>query len=1174
MGVLNKIKALNAADSIPIEPESPSILSTLTSPIFDLLDVPQNILKSGILAAQEANAGDYEAAKDALLVGIKTALPFVSARHIEAEEITGSDSFWKNLAFDVVVDPLNAVGGLGSLTKVGKAAKRLETLKNLEFGVSKLGKVEDLAEIKKQIALTEDILAGAIKEGGERTRSMVKLGVPFTEKFDVHVGDATKFAKGVKESAIKLNLFDEGQRKIFERELRTTKQKLREEMRLSKADEVWYHGNSTGFDGKLGVGRKIGGNNKAIFGAATPEQTEPFHSPGGFVDQASNIRPFKVKGKILRHGSDDMAKVIKEIEKDFDPKRVFDARNSFGFWEKPKAIQHLQKLGYDAVEMTEEARKTIQVFDTKSIVEMGTGDFISPKFVKLTERYQKLSEQIADIPKSNVGTKITTGIYDLVRGIKARFKHGADSEKIETLKDITQSNIVATTRLIGEQSAAIATELQDLAKLKQVSDVAQLERLLNIQELRHLRSGNLPDYEAKVVEAVQELKDKHLKFERSVSASKKLTEEQKLEKLSKGREIFTRKVQGIKVKSEEAKIRDTLFVDDIKNVHPSEWLLSEKIGQYTDAMPKIEAELGYNINALNPQKDMLSYTRRLPTAQAKALKKKNPSKFSLITSEMNTRLPSGIKRGLFPEKTIPEINEIIKHDFDIKFDFFDPDVVNQLTERRLQHHKAVERGRMTHAFIEAFGTTETLAEPSLSVKDFISKIGGKSKDKAGKTFYKGLDPRMPAFEKYKGMRIPKSATRDFLGVDEILKNSVLINTPNVSRFMGMVDKINGYFKTYLTVPFPSFHARNFVSNTVLSKVGGVTFTKQTELTPRVLDLLYRSGTTVFSKANKLTQEEKVLWNEILDHGITGRGQFYEILKASGQAKSGSQNIVQKGVQKARDVGQFVEDFSRITHYLAKKEAGLTPVEAMRSVNKHLFDYSKVTNFERAYMRPAFLFYTWMRNNIPLMIQTTLTDPRMVGVYENLTGLKSDEVPSYLKGSRAFPVGEGEAIGSLGLPFEDLNMFNVADADPTFFKQIARLAERVLTKTSPAFKIPFEMTTGKTLFTGRDLSSLTPVELLENWTPAGRAVREGEKLIDPDEPASMKTLDILTGVRTYKIDPNKVKIDKLKRAAISTGRFERSGFLVLPKKRYKDDPLTDEQFHMIQREIRKLNARTK
>ena len=1027
MSILNKLKAANAggslADALPNE--EPSFLSKLTNPVFELLGVSQNILKSGILAAQETYAGDYDAAKEALMTGIKTALPFVPARHIEASEITGSDSFWKNLAFDLTVDPLNALGGIGSLTKVGKLGKRLETLKSLELATTKLGKAEDLAKIQGEIVRVTDELTTAAKEG-TKTRSIVKLGIPFTEKADIHIGNA----KTISDSAKKLGLFDDGQRKILERELKSVGKNIREEVKL--LDDV---------------------------------------------------------------------------------------------------------------------------------------DIPTEKLLKLGAKEAEIRKLLSETPKPNIATNITTRVHKLIKETKARFGHNADDATIEALHDVTRSNVSEVTRLVGEDTGALISELKALSKLRNVSDAEQIHRLTNITELRHLRTGMLPDYEAKVVAEATVLKDKQLKLERMLEKSKKLTEVQKLERLAKSRDRFDRGIKKIKLTAEENRLRDTKFIEDIPNVLPNEWLVSEKIAKWYDPMLGVEEAVGASPHRINPQKQMVSYTRRLLSDKANALKKSNPSRYKIIQSEFEARLPSGIKRTLHPEKTIDEVNKIVREDFDINFDFFDPNVVKQLTERRLQHHKFVEEARGVHAFLEIFGTKDIIQGPSVSVSKLVGIIGGKTKDKAGKTIYKGLDPRTPAFEKYRGMRIPKAKAQDFLRTNEVLRNSVLMNSPNIGKIMGMVDKLNQYYKAYLTVPFPSFHARNAVSNAVLSKMGGVSFTKQTGLFPKVLKLQNAARTKT------LTEVDKKLWDEMLDLGIINRGQFFEVMKSAEQV-----GAKQKGVMNAlRRGGQAVEDNARIIHYLAKKEAGLTPIEAMRSVNKYLFDYSKLTDFERKFARPAFLFYTWMRNNIPLMVHTTLTDPRTVNIYENLTGLNQDEVPSYLKGSRAFPIpgseGAGtEAIGSLGVPFEDLNMLNIADADPDFFSQISRLAGKILNKASPAFKIPIELIQGEALFTGRKLSSMTTSELIANFTPAGRLVREGTKAINPEESMGMRALDFATGLRTYKIDPKKVQIDKIKRAALASGKFERSGFLVLPKKKYKDDRFTKDQFNMIQREIRRLNKK--
>ena len=256
-------------------------------------------------------------------------------------------------------------------------------------------------------------------------------------------------------------------------------------------------------------------------------------------------------------------------------------------------------------------------------------------------------------------------------------------------------------------------------------------------------------------------------------------------------------------------------------------------------------------------------------------------------------------------------------------------------------------------------------------------------------------------------------------------------------------------------------------------------------------------------------------------------------------------------------GKYIEENARIAHFLAKRKE-LGSYGAMKSMNKYLFDYSRLTSFEKQKMRPLFLFYTWMRKNIPLQVNSLFANPRIGATYAKIINQEPGELPRYLRASTAFPspIGPGY-IGSLGMPIEDLNIFNVGDVDPTFFEQLPRLADKFASRASPAVRIPYEFITGHTALSRRPTRELTGEtweksfwNLTKAYSPTSRFQRVGEKFYDPQRPMTMKWLDFLTGIRTYHISKTRAQLDELRRRAVGSKMYKRAGFLIYPKKKFK------------------------
>ena len=83
-----------------------------------------------------------------------------------------------------------------------------------------------------------------------------------------------------------------------------------------------------------------------------------------------------------------------------------------------------------------------------------------------------------------------------------------------------------------------------------------------------------------------------------------------------------------------------------------------------------------------------------------------------------------------------------------------------------------------------------------------------------------------------------------------------------------------------------------------------------------------------------------------------------------------------------------EETARLHHFLTKIERGATPEEAVKSVNKYLFDYSKQNKFDRFMSDFVDPFWTYHKNNAKLVSKTGITSPiRTSNILRGTRGLE-------------------------------------------------------------------------------------------------------------------------------------------------------------------------------------------
>lgn len=573
----------------------------------------------------------------------------------------------------------------------------------------------------------------------------------------------------------------------------------------------------------------------------------------------------------------------------------------------------------------------------------------------------------------------------------------------------------------------------------------------------------------------------------------------------------------------------------------------------------------FNITKLQSSEGVLSYAPRIASKEAKTFKLKDKATYRMVFRELETSLASAKKRSLYPLMDIVSLNTELKKVYGFDFDFFDVNVADIFTKNKLSQVRAINKGATIDAIVAAYGKVGKIASDDIEAVELFRRL------------YKGKD--LLDESTIPKLFIPKSLYKDATRIDTLFTG---IFDPNseLNHVFKIMATVNKPYQVLLTTAFPAFHHRNAVNNIFMNYLGGVGPLKSFKYYKEGMRLQRKVAT---QGVEGLSKAEKILWDELAEYRIIRAGVFEEFTTKSGfwnrpisaiKAKALGREIPtfrreQFNLFAGRAYGTFIEENARIAHYLAKRAGGASKVEASKSVQKWLFDYRNLTVFEKQKMQPSFLFYTWMRNNLPLMIKTMITNPQVASMYNHITSYGEEEVPNWLRGGFGFKapevLGENKFIGSLGIGLEDLYMLNVSDAAPSGTTlgriasggQIARIPQRLLTRASPLLRIPAEFATQKEMFSGREWQEIPTGKLVGRLLPTSRFSKAyyndlllgSIKNIKEGEIPASRVVDFMTGMRLYKVRPRSVRISNLKRRMQSTGKFET--FRQLKAKKKKD-----------------------
>lgn len=251
--------------------------------------------------------------------------------------------------------------------------------------------------------------------------------------------------------------------------------------------------------------------------------------------------------------------------------------------------------------------------------------------------------------------------------------------------------------------------------------------------------------------------------------------------------------------------------------------------------------------------------------------------------------------------------------------------------------------------------------------------------------------------------------------------------------LGGYDKLLNIWKGWALVA-PAYHLRNLwggVWNAHL--VDGWSPTAFAEMRKLQKSIAGGQGLQAAVDGTGLTRGE--LWRKLsIDAGLTGRGLFGREIKPGTEAAreliEGMQNPISlkaalgklkagKPLEANALLGQLGEDALRGSVVIARMRKGDTFETAVAAAKKALFDYSELTDYDRAIKR-VMPFWSWTKNNSKLLLMMALTRPDKLAlvpkIQQNLeTVLAGDErLPPSLRPAHVLKEG-GVQIGGGAKP---------------------------------------------------------------------------------------------------------------------------------------------------------------
>ncbi|MHC1600239.1 MAG: HNH endonuclease [Candidatus Methanospirareceae archaeon] len=343
---------------------------------------------------------------------------------------------------------------------------------------------------------------------------------------------------------------------------------------------------------------------------------------------------------------------------------------------------------------------------------------------------------------------------------------------------------------------------------------------------------------------------------------------------------------------------------------------------------------------------------------------------------------------------------------------------------------------------------------------------------------------------------------------------------------GWGSRLETKFKKTLTSIWPAFHARNLYGmvgwQNVLAGAGLRGYKTNIAVLRKTSPWMKKHVPWAVGDVGKLfdvpfmgkktAAEMRVIAEEAEIYGITGMvdvAATYSVKRGGIQAKLGRyyEQVPQELMVGVESVGRGALFWDRLMK-------GVPIESAMKDVEKFHFRYGggALTEFETDYMRHGFLFYRWMRGNIPLQAQMSIEKPYMyagLGKLHTRGSSPSDRERLQDWQKERFGATIGGTFVALDIPFYEhpALMLNPSNWEDLYFAM------------TPAIKFPVGILAGRDPATGAPIEDWDARRRFATSQFMGRGVyaqREIAKTLSGERPVSWTAIHQLGGVGVYEL----------------------------------------------------------
>ena len=387
----------------------------------------------------------------------------------------------------------------------------------------------------------------------------------------------------------------------------------------------------------------------------------------------------------------------------------------------------------------------------------------------------------------------------------------------------------------------------------------------------------------------------------------------------------------------------------------------------------------------------------------------------------------------------------------------------------------------------------------------LSKYEGILSD-SGKKFIKDI-------EKYAGQD---------LYIDKQLVNMLDVGSKVISNevnpLLKVLDGVNNTFKKFSTLS-PGFQIRNILGNSTDMVLSGMPAGKLPSYWKQATNLLgdYDDLARKFMDGS-LNAAEKADWDMLMDFHKAGFDNAYAKVQNLDSLKlQNTKNPINWVSQKSMDLNESMDRLNRMALYLYAKDnpkylSKLGANNAIDAVRKVLFDPSNMSDFESNFLKRTIPFYTFTKQNLMFQMDNMMRNtPRYNRLFKALNSLydnlDENQYYQYQKEGMQIPLPWTDENGNQmflksNLPVSDLGEW------------LSNPVQRTLSSTAPYIRTPFEMVTGKDLFTGQDSYKNTFNSLSE--------ATRGKGLSGASQKWATRAEQLLSGMGLGNITTNNVK----------------------------------------------------